>query len=54
MWDLCPLTRDQTCTPASEVWSLNHCTAAFLCFRVHAFPLVSNMSVGHLNLVNFS
>ena len=24
MWDLCSLTRDQTCVPALEVWSLNH------------------------------
>ena len=27
MWNLSSLTRDQTCAPALEVRSLNHCTA---------------------------
>ena len=27
MWDLSPLTTDQTLTPALEAWSFNHWTA---------------------------
>ena len=27
MWDLSSLTRDRTCAPAFQVWSLNHWTA---------------------------
>ena len=30
IWDISSPTRDQTCTPALEAWSLNHCTTRWV------------------------